>query len=70
MDKYAYYIFGMNAPDNAIACPFVNDNGEVLGLLQVSNTSFDTHATDARYINSLAPHGLSYNDATIRQIGF
>ena len=69
MDKYAYYIFGMNAPDNAIACPFVNDNGEVLGLLQVSNTSFDTHATDARYINSLAPHGLSYNDATIRQIG-
>ena len=59
MDKYAYYIFGMNAPDNAIACPFVNDNGEVIGILQVSNTTFDTHATDARFINSLTLNGLS-----------
>lgn len=69
MDRYGYYILGMNAPDNAIACPFVNDNGEVLGLLQVSNTTFDTHATDARYINSLTLSGLSYTDANIRQIG-
>lgn len=69
MDKYAYYIFGMNAPDNAIACPFVNDNGEVIGILQVSNTTFDTHATDARFINSLTLNGLSLNNADIRQIG-
>ncbi len=69
MDKYSYYIIGMNAPDNAVACPFVNARGEVLGLLQISNTTFDTHATDARYIQSLTLNALSFGDATVRQIG-
>ncbi|MBR1402073.1 MAG: hypothetical protein IJ604_05685 [Prevotella sp.] len=69
MEKYNYYIISMNAPDNTIACPFVNENGEVVGLLQISNTSFDTHATDARFGNSLTLSALSYSDACIRQIG-
>lgn len=69
MDKYTYYIFGMNAPDNGIACPYINAKGEVMGLLQISNTSFNTHATDARFIHSLTLNGLSFNDSNIRQIG-
>ncbi len=69
MNQYAYYIFGMNAPDNAISCPFVNASGEILGLMQISTTTFDTHATDARYINSLQLTALSYSDANLRQIG-
>lgn len=69
MDKYTYYIFGMNAPDNGIACPYINAKGEVMGLLQISNTSFNTHATDARFIHSLSLNGLSFNDSNIRQIG-
>ncbi len=69
MDKYTYYIIGMNAPDNAVACPFVNAKGEVLGLLQISTTTFDTHATDARFIQGLSLNALSFGDATIKQIG-
>lgn len=69
MEKYTYYIIGMNAPDNAVACPFVNARGEVLGLLQISTTTFDTHATDARFIKSLSLNALSFGDATIKQIG-
>ena len=69
MDEYAYYIFGMNAPDNAVACPFVNEQGEVIGLMQVSTTTFDTHATDLRFIRSLTVNGLSSTDANMRKIG-
>lgn len=69
MEKYNYYIISMNAPDNTTACPFVNENGEVIGLLQVSNTSFDTHATDARFGSSLSLSALSFSDSRIRQIG-
>ena len=69
MEQYAYYIFGMNAPDNAIACPFVNEQGEVIGLMQVSTTTFDTHATDVRFIRSLTVGGLAATDANLRKIG-
>ena len=66
--QYAYYIFSMNAPDNATSCPFVNANGEVMGLMRVSTTSFDTYAVDARYVHDLSVNALSYNDPSIRQI--
>ena len=68
MDKYNYYIFGMNAPDNATGCPFVNMYGQVIGLLQMSKTSFDTHACDVNYVRSLTTNGFSANNAYYRQI--
>jgi len=67
-NQYSYYIFGMSAPDDAIACPVVNDAGELLGLLQVSSTSFDTHATDAAYVRTLVPNGLSYSNPVSAQL--
>ncbi|MCI6618065.1 MAG: hypothetical protein MSD82_04350 [Prevotella sp.] len=70
MDKYAYYIFSDNAPDNASSCPFVNQKGEVIGLLQHSKTGGELYATDARFINSFKiEKGLSINDAVLRQTG-
>ena len=69
MDKYNYYIFGMNAPDNSSGCPYVNMYGQVIGLLQMSQTSFDTHACDAAFIRSLNANGFSLNDASFQQIG-
>ena len=69
MDKYNYYIFGMNAPDNTTGCPFVNMYGQVIGLLQMSSTSFDTHAVDVSYIRSLNSNGFSLNDANFKKIG-
>lgn len=69
MDKYSYYIFGMNAPDNSTGCPFVNMYGQVIGLLQMSNTSFDTHAVDVSFIRTLTASGFSVNDANFKRIG-
>jgi tetratricopeptide (TPR) repeat protein len=69
MEQYAYYIFEVNAPDNAIACPFANEQGEVIGLMKVSTTTFNTHATDVRFVRSLTVNGLSFTDANLRKIG-
>ncbi len=69
MEQYAYYIFGFSAPDDMLACPVVNQDGQVMGLLQVSTTSFDAHAADTRYATTLRLNALSYNDPNVQQIG-
>lgn len=69
MDKFSYYIFTLNAPANTNACPFVNSEGQVIGIMQPSSTSTDIHATDANFAISLYTTGFSLNDQTMRKIG-
>jgi len=69
MDKYSYYIFTFDAPENTAACPFVNAGGEVIGLMQPSSTNKDIHATDARYIYDLKMSAFSVNEDAFRKIG-
>lgn len=69
MDKYSYYIFSISAPDGTTACPFVNSQGQVIGLMQPSTTNTDIHATDANFAMSLKTTGLSLNNATMQKIG-
>ena len=69
MNTYSYYIFDLVAPANTEACPFVNDAGQIIGLLQTSATSNIAHATDAAFINGLSTNGLTINDATMKSIG-
>ncbi len=69
MDKYSYYIFTMDMQEDDCSCPFVNDNGEILGLAQRSTTSSDIHATDANFAMSLQTSGLSLSDQNMRKIG-
>lgn len=69
MDKYSYYIIMAQAPDKSEACPFVNDNGQIIGLMKRSNSLLDIHAVDANFAMSLATTGLSLNDPVLRQIG-
>lgn len=69
MDKYQYYILNCNGEGNIEGCPFVNDNGEIVGILQSSPISGDIHATDANFILSLTTNGLSVNDDVFRKIG-
>lgn len=69
MDKYSYYIFNTKTPENTAACPFVNAAGELIGLMQPSTTSDDTHATDVRFIRSLETNGLASGDANLQKIG-
>lgn len=68
MDKYSYYIFTLDTPDNTVACPFVNARGEVIGLLQPSTTNNDIHATDARYAADFKVSALSANEDIFRKI--
>ena len=69
MEKYAYYIFSDNAPENATSSAFINQNGELIGILQHSKNNTDVHATDARFINTFEPRGLTFNEAALRQSG-
>ncbi len=68
MDKYNYYIFSTTAPDNASSCPFVNNNGQVIGLLQHSKNG-DVHATDAKFASDMVANGFTINDAVLRTCG-
>ncbi|MBQ9636935.1 MAG: tetratricopeptide repeat protein [Prevotella sp.] len=65
--SYGYYIFNEQAAENMADCPFVNQNGEIVGLLQHSKNNNETHATDARFINAFRTRGLSINDPVMRQ---
>lgn len=69
MDKYSYYIFTADVPDGTDACPFVNSEGQVIGLMQRSATNTDIHATDANFAMSLTTSGLSFSNVTMQKIG-
>lgn len=40
-DSYNYYILDGEVPDNAVGCPVVNGNGQVVGIMHKS----DSHTT-------------------------
>ncbi len=65
--SYCYYLFSNPAPDNAIGCPFVSKDGQVVGLMH-SNNGIAT-AVDAKYVEQLKVTGLSSLDAALRESG-
>ena len=67
MEKYAYYIFNDNAPENATSSAFINQNGELIGILQHSKNNTEVYATDARFISTFDPKGLTFNDGALKQ---
>lgn len=66
MTTYNYYIFSGSVPENAVGCPFVNKNGQVIGLM---HTNGQTTAIDANYAKQLKVTGLSTLDAALRETG-
>ena len=69
MDKYAYYILPTTDKVYAAGLPFVNSDGQLLGLLQKSATSDELHATDIHFFKDLHVNGLSINDPIYQQTG-
>ena len=67
MDGYGYYIFDGHTADNTADCPFVNQNGEIVALCQLSKTDSEVHATDVRFANSFETRGLTINEPLLRQ---
>ena len=66
MTTYNYYIFSTSVPENAVGCPFVNKNGQIIGLM---HTNGQTTAIDANYAKQLKVTGLSTLDAALRETG-
>lgn len=66
--NYAYYTIAMQAPEQAISSPLLNDNGEVIGILQPAASGADSlcYAISARFVDSLKVTGLSINDPTLK----
>lgn len=67
MEKYAYYLIDIDAPDNTLSCPFVNAQGQVLGLMQISKLDYKINATSATYATDFNVTGLTVNDPTLRR---
>lgn len=65
-NKYNYYVISLSAPENTESCPFVDANGQVVGLMQPSKTTSDIHATDVRFAADFQVSGLSANDPLLR----
>ena len=65
--SYNYYVFSNNVPENAVGCPFVNKNGQVIGIMHSANGTVT--AVDANYVRQLKVTGLSTLDAALRESG-
>ena len=66
--KYGYYTIAMQAQENAVSCPLMNDEGEVIGIIQQPTSSNDTlsYAVSAQFADSLKVTGLSLNDPVLK----
>lgn len=67
MEKYAYYLIDIEAPDNTMNCPFVNAQGQVVGLMQMSKLDYKINATSANYATDFKVMGFTVNDPTLRR---
>ena len=67
MEKYAYYIFDMEIPENTLSCAVVNASGQLLGILQSSKYSTDLHCTSANYVADMQSESLTGNDPIFRR---
>lgn len=63
---YNYYIFANSAPENAVGCPFVNKDGQVIALMHNNGS---VTAIDANFAQQLHVTGLSTLDAALRESG-
>ena len=68
LDKYSYYIIKMTEQEDLGGCPFVTEQGQVVGLLEISANTADAYSTDIRYGKSLIPQVLSASDPTLVKI--
>lgn len=69
MEKYGYYVFDISVPENAVHCPFVNEQGQVLGLLQLTSSGNTIHAASAFFGSQLRSTALEFNGNILGRIG-
>ena len=69
-EDYTYYTLAMDASDQYVGCPILNQQGEVVGILQPSADSKTSvaYAVSTRYASSLRMAALSFNDPVLRTV--
>ena len=67
-NDYDYYTLDGNAGENTIGCPYLNANGEVVGIQQQSSSDDNTtqYAVGAAFATGLKMTGLSLNDPALK----
>ena len=64
---YDYYTIAMAAaPENAVGCPLLNTQGQVVGILQAGGSDGKQYAVSARMASDMKATGLSANDPTLK----
>ena len=63
-----YYTLEATAPENTVGCPYLNANGEVVGIQQQSSSDDNTtqYAVGAAFATGLKMTGLSLNDPALK----
>ena len=67
-NDYDYYTLEVTAPENTVGCPYLNANGEVVGIQQLSSSDDNTtqYAVGAAFATGLKMTGLSLNDPALK----
>lgn len=67
-NDYDYYTLDGNAGENTIGCPYLNANGDVVGIQQQSSSDDKTtqYAVGAAFATGLKMTGLSLNDPALK----
>lgn len=67
-NDYDYYTLDGNAGENTIGCPYLNANGDVVGIQQQSSSDDNTtqYAVGAAFATGLKMTGLSLNDPALK----
>ena len=61
-----YYIYEQTASDELAGSPFLNSNGELLGLMQPAKKRTDIYCPSAQYAMSMTVSGFTSKQATMR----
>ena len=67
-NDYDYYTLEATAPENTVGCPYLNANGEVVGIQQQSSSDDNTtqYAVGVAFATGLKMTGLSLNDPALK----
>lgn len=69
-ELYAYYTLPVKLTEKSTSCPVVNDEGEVIGLVQMTAKAGEekSYAISAAYINDLKTSALTANSGDYRDV--
>lgn len=62
-----YYIFEQTTDEQYAGSPFLNENGELIGLMQPAKKRTDLYCPSAQYAMTMTAGGLTGNEPTLRQ---